>query len=85
MTPNMFTTTPVLDLSPPGAKLASAEISIKSCSEELPTTQKQYVCLFGCFACTLAAIAIKQAMSGLVFCASHCKDPTYVCAFFTSS
>eukprot|EP00975_Prorocentrum_lima_P003061 672950-Prorocentrum_lima.AAC.1 len=32
MTPNTFTTTPVRDLSPPGAKLASAEISIKSCS-----------------------------------------------------
>eukprot|EP00975_Prorocentrum_lima_P055230 11581358-Prorocentrum_lima.AAC.1 len=33
MTPYTFTTTPVLDLSPPGAKLASADTSITSCPD----------------------------------------------------
>eukprot|EP00975_Prorocentrum_lima_P018714 3942622-Prorocentrum_lima.AAC.1 len=31
---------------------------------------------FGCFVCTLAAMATAHAMSGLDFCASHCTEPT---------
>eukprot|EP00975_Prorocentrum_lima_P065557 12904124-Prorocentrum_lima.AAC.1 len=77
MTPNTFTTTPVLDLSPPEAKLASAETSIMSCpgsasmhipnmivlhkSFQQPTSNLR--ASLGCFVWTLAAIATTHAMS----------------------
>eukprot|EP00975_Prorocentrum_lima_P057966 12161347-Prorocentrum_lima.AAC.1 len=32
---------------------------------------------------TLAAIATRHATYGLVCCATHCKDPTSVCAAFS--
>eukprot|EP00975_Prorocentrum_lima_P020889 4395536-Prorocentrum_lima.AAC.1 len=77
MTPNTFTTTPALDLSPPGAKLASDEISIVSCSgsasmhiPSIIVLQRSFqqptsnLCAsVGCFVWTLAAIAITHAMS----------------------
>eukprot|EP00975_Prorocentrum_lima_P007073 1517330-Prorocentrum_lima.AAC.1 len=40
---------------------------------------------WGCFVWTLAAIATTYAMSGLVFCANHCNEPTSSCALFSSS
>eukprot|EP00975_Prorocentrum_lima_P036535 7685321-Prorocentrum_lima.AAC.1 len=37
----------------------------------------------GCFVCTLAAMATRHAMSGLDFCANHCREPTSVSVSYT--
>eukprot|EP00975_Prorocentrum_lima_P021734 4578572-Prorocentrum_lima.AAC.1 len=39
----------------------------------------------GCYVWTLAAIATTHAMSGLVFGANRCKEPTSMCAVVSSS